>query len=731
MKEELKRLHELGFALIPLRVKSKAPREGEWTQGARKSWSQFQKSCVTNGNAGVRLGKASRLSDGTFLACIDCDVKKPSAQKAMEKALESFVGDWWLEGAPVVWSGRGGGARHLYVRTKKTFPQWTIAIEEDWQIVAYSEGRQMVLPPSVHPEGGLYRWEKEPTGVSNFPLFDPPVDKYVDKSKDSVTDLNAVKVDLKRLRLSPHIMDLLGLGFESSGDLSGDLFEVSKALIHAGLTDNEIASVCTNPDHFISQAASKRRGSRKSQMQWVIKYNVNKLRSGGERGARDAFSEVATEPKEKVDHPKQDVTFNLSEKKGKLVPDYRALLNHFETLHPYRMIADMKSVYIFNGTHYVDITPAEIKAFAEKGFKPEPEEKVRNEFLNKIQANNVTRRRFFIDSIEDKINFKNGILNLSSGKLTGHSPKYGFRGMLPFDFDPNAECPFFEEWLDGVMLEDQELVLILQEFMGYVIRGGDYKYHKALWLGGKGRNGKSTFIDVLKALIGPLNYTTISIRALREDKFAGADLDGKIANFSEETSPQELSDSGPFKNLTGDGDLLVQKKFGDPYTLRNRAKLIMTYNQIPDLSDLSKGMLSRPVIIPFRRVFKDREQDKEIKKKLFKELSGIFNFALRGWQRLEKQKGFTISKKSEEALKKIKEESCNVFRWVEDHITFLKDPTSGERIRPIDLYSEYRRWEKWAYRSSEFYRRLLNHPKMHNRRIRANGKRRYSGIRID
>ena len=155
------------------------------------------------------------------------------------------------------------------------------------------------------------------------------------------------------------------------------------------------------------------------------------------------------------------------------------------------------------------------------------------------------------------------------------------------------------------MLGDEKLVAILQEYMGYVIRGGDYKYHKALWLSGTGRNGKSTFLSLLKALIGTGNFSTLSIRQIINDKFSAVDLDGKIANFSEETSPEELSDSGPFKNLTGDGDVYAQKKYGDPYTFRNRAKLIMTYNEVPMLKDLSPGMLSRPIIVPWKKDLTD------------------------------------------------------------------------------------------------------------------------------
>ena len=241
---------------------------------------------------------------------------------------------------------------------------------------------------------------------------------------------------------------------------------------------------------------------------------------------------------------------------------------------------------------------------------------------------------------------------------------------------------------------------------------------------GSGRNGKSTFIDVLKAFIGHLNYSTISIRALVGDKFAGADLDGKIANFSEETGPSEIADSGPFKNLTGDGEIFAQKKFGDPYRLRNRAKLIMTYNEMPHLKDLSAGMISRLLVIPFRKKIKEHEQDHQIKEKLFAELPGIFNFALRGWHRLEKQNRFTESEKSKFVLKNIEKESCNVFQWVENYVEF-RDIKNGF-ARTADLYSMYRKQEKFAYSFDRFSKRLKMHPALEKRR----GRHSENGVRL-
>jgi P4 family phage/plasmid primase-like protien len=413
--------------------------------------------------------------------------------------------------------------------------------------------------------------------------------------------------------------------------------------------------------------------------------------------------------------------------RGGLIPQYNELLNEFIKQNPYKTIADIKAVYIFKETHYVEYTPIEIRAFAEEHFQPKPKQKERQEFEHKVFANSIEKRSFFQDTTAHRINFRNGVLDLtgdqiySNKNLENHSPRFGFRHVLPYDYDPSALCPTFDWWIRDVMCGDEELVKILQEFMGYVIRGGEYKYHKALWLAGTGRNGKSTFLDLLKALIGDGNYSALSIKAISQDKFSSASLDGMIANFSEETSPEELSDSSQFKNLTGDGDVNAQKKYGDPYKFRNRAKLIMTYNEVPELRDLSPGMMSRPIIVPWEKdLSADELQDKGLKEKLLKELPGIFNFALKGWQRLEEQSGFTYSAKSELAKQTVREASCTALQWVENYVTMLPiNPNSANReVRtPQELYEHYKDVEgRFAYKAVKFFRRINENQNIKKRR---------------
>lgn len=413
-----------------------------------------------------------------------------------------------------------------------------------------------------------------------------------------------------------------------------------------------------------------------------------------------------------------------------IIPNYNDLYRAFNRDYPHKNIVDMKAHYYFNGTHYVELTYGEIKNYAERKFNPPPMEKLRAEFFHKVSANNPVHRDFFNQGTNGKINFKNGVFCMETKQLLPHSKDYGFRTVLPYNYDIGAACPNFEAWILDTMMGDIELVRILQEFMGYIVSGSDYKYHKALWLAGSGRNGKSTFLQVLQNLIGFENFSSLSIKQIINDKFAAVSLDGKLANFSEETSPEELSDSGPFKNLTGDGMINAQKKYGDPFMFRNRAKMVMTYNEIPKLKDLSPGMLSRPIIIPFKKDLTDEgSQDKGLHKKLMAELPGIFNFAFHGWLRLERQEKFSTSYKSIEELEAIQEESCGAIRWFRENVDTEK--SIEFEVSMPELYAAYKSvTPNFTYGMDKFSKRIGSLKIVRDRKKRMQDGRVYWGMAL-
>lgn len=313
MQNEMKRLHALGFALIWLKPKSKAPVESKWTSGNRKSLKELMSSARPNYNCGVRLGEPSGLKEGGFLAVIDCDVKskEPEHLKEMENRLKKLV----KVPTPVVLSGRGNGSKHLYIRTKAPVKPRLYARSEKkvrvhmpsvapsakereklsegtlklgwrlrpaWEISIMGTGQQTVLPPSIHPDSGrAYRWAAfgPPKSIPLVRLPKVAPDGAVDKSAETVdsggfTSLE-IDLDLTSLSVSTKKMILDGVGVE---DKSAALLSAAIEMVKAGLSRDEILSVLTDPDTFLGEAAYRhaKTKNRKTAARWVERYTVNK-----------------------------------------------------------------------------------------------------------------------------------------------------------------------------------------------------------------------------------------------------------------------------------------------------------------------------------------------------------------------------------------------------------------------------------------------------------------------
>lgn len=319
--KEAKRLHTFGFAVLWLHPKSKRPIGDGWASGPRKSWEQLSKEYREGMNVGVRLGIPSKMQDG-FLAAIDCDVKSKEARhlKEMRDSLKKLLRGKEL---PRVSSGRRNGSAHQYCRTRKAFKTFTpyrskelveyqsptktpskkevtilgpakiakgIRLGPAWEISLYSDGRQCVLPPSIHPDTGReYRWEIGVHSAGDIPLlkFDLP-DQEV---QDDKTESKSTKTADSKFSFTPEEIDvswLPGISNEvRDGILTGDgvddrsefLLKATSALHSVGLNQNQIISALTDPAHYISSCAFDHAQTKKRERAayWLWKYTVRKV----------------------------------------------------------------------------------------------------------------------------------------------------------------------------------------------------------------------------------------------------------------------------------------------------------------------------------------------------------------------------------------------------------------------------------------------------------------------
>lgn len=315
---DLKKLHEKGLALIYLRPKTKRPFEKAWTKETPKSWEELENSFEPSYNVGVRLGAASKLPSGNYLGAIDCDVKAMSrqAKQEMNDALRKLGID--LNSAPIVMSGRGNGSKHVYVQTREPLRPGRYAssqhkvkvlmpgetrepsrdeltkltpeeikqgyrIRPAWEISFMGTGQQTVLPPSTHPDTGMkYAWAS-PLMVKFLPLFCDEKfrasRKQITQTPGEVTEtFKAVDVDLWSTSLPVRFIHMIESG-EGVVDRSADLLAVTMSMCRHGFDDNQILSVLSNENHWLSGAALERRqGDRLSAVEWLKQYVLEPAR---------------------------------------------------------------------------------------------------------------------------------------------------------------------------------------------------------------------------------------------------------------------------------------------------------------------------------------------------------------------------------------------------------------------------------------------------------------------
>jgi len=386
--------------------------------------------------------------------------------------------------------------------------------------------------------------------------------------------------------------------------------------------------------------------------------------------------------------------------KEKPKANYKDLRRFFEREHFYKGLGGSGMVQIYKGSHYQYKENKFLEQFAQKHFNPYASNHMVREFRDLVTRTNLEELEWFEQSTLRKINFRNGYLNIDTMEFKDHTNEVGFRYVLPYDYNPTAKAPTFLKMLSQVTGGDSDTQKVLEEFMGYCLTNDRPWAQKSLVLVGGGANGKSTFMDVLKALAGEddrspqnKNYSSLTIDDINKSEYNRQMLDGKLFNISEETPTKALVNNSLFKSLVTGGEVQVRSPYKEPYFIRNRAKLVFSCNELPSSPDNTFGYYRRLIIIAFEQLFtKDMEGfDPHIELKLLKELSGIFNIALEGYRRLVKQKGFTAAAKVEQTLEDYRLDNDTVMRWFRENVVVHENGGYVENFAPIaDLYLNYK-----------------------------------------
>lgn len=294
------------------------------------------------------------------------------------------------------------------------------------------------------------------------------------------------------------------------------------------------------------------------------------------------------------------------------------------------------------------------------------------------------------------LNCKNGTIDLKTGQLASHKKEDLMTRIIDIDFDKKAKAPIWEKFLNRIFNENKELISFLQRSIGYSLTGS-IKEQCIFILHGVGKNGKSTFLDTIRAMVGGYAKNANSSVFMRNEKQSleeVARLQG--ARFVTTTEPEEgekFSESF-IKQATGGEPLTARHLYKSSFEYIPEFKIWMGTNHKPKIGGSDLGIWRRIRLVPFTVIIPEEERDPDLVDKLKAELPGVLNWAIEGC-RLWQQSGL---KEPAEVLAATSE-----YRGEMDSLqTFLDECTErieGKTVKSGELYSVY---EKWCEQNGEY-----------------------------
>ena len=318
---------------------------------------------------------------------------------------------------------------------------------------------------------------------------------------------------------------------------------------------------------------------------------------------------------------------------------------------------------------------------------------MRMEVLNTIRATTVVQRDRF-DAVSGIINVRNGLLRLDGMEFMAHDPDHLSRVQLNAEYDPDAKAEGFERFLEEV-IPDEEDRETLMEVVSTALVGTQVNLEKIIMFLGEGHNGKSTLLEVISEVLGQENISHVSIHQLIEERFARAELDGKMANIYADISANEITNMGVVKSLVTGEPVMAEYKGQPIFVLRNKAKLVFSCNRLPDIGEDSDAVFRRFIIINFPVQFDGASDNPNLKRELTteSEKSGILNMMLASLRRVMGNGNKLTHHMTIDSMR-------DMWRTQSDHVKrFAADclrKTDGHNEDKADVYQAYTMYCRFA-----------------------------------
>lgn len=298
--------------------------------------------------------------------------------------------------------------------------------------------------------------------------------------------------------------------------------------------------------------------------------------------------------------------------------------------------------------------------------------------------------------------FKNGILDIATLDFEPMDETKLESVKLNVNYKPEAIHEAADEFFQTATINNKEVEQLLYEAIGYSMLKTS-ELQTAFMLTGEGRNGKSTFLDVVERILGKYNTTSISFKDLANN-FRASALDGKLASLARDISSTPITDSDLVKSIIAGEPIMIERKYKDAYDKGLFATLFFSANKLPHTPDTTHGFYRRFTIIPFNAdLSKVSTVDGAMfSRKLLSQTSLdyiAYKSVLAIHKVLNSTKEFIQPKVVIEMLQQYKTENSSVLAFLEDVYK-----NNHQKLIGIGIKNLYQGYEEWC--TSNNYKRF-------------------------
>ena len=611
-----------GLAIIRVKPKSKEPFDKRWQQ--RTSADNDLAEFAPDDNVGIVLGDASG-------GIVDIDLDSDYARRAGPLLLPKTNAKFGRVGAP---------SSHCLYRVANPGKTEQRRVRGEMSVEYRANGAMTVVPPSIHKETGeTIGWNEAGTIAT--------------ATRDElIAAINRIAaIDL----IAPHYV---------AGSRHNFVLALVGTLVGWQQTEDDIA-------HFVHALCAVTSDEEEKDRLAAIQTTIGKARNGDAYAGKTAFEQIvgaevmkafrkfwnATERQAQplaapapstqhglisaeIDKNDTGVAIEFAKQlKGRIayVDEQRCFYVYNDGL--WRpdpngvLVTGLLTTFIRDWSKDVrdsSVDHAQVAAQLRFLIKYQNSNNIANALKQSRALLAVPYRTF--DADDNILSVNNGVICLKTGALRDPSPEHYVTRRAEVDYDPQATCPIFMNFMDRIFANDADVIEYMQVVLGYCLTGmidrqEFYIFH------GQGTNGKSTLTNIIERILG--SYCGILLPEALFEGGGSANVDlatmaGKRLGIASEAESNKRLNCAQIKRLTGNSTVKVRELYRGTFEMPVKFKIIIACNKTPAF-DGNDGALKRRVkVIPFDVIIPDGKQDRQLPSKLWAERQGILAWLVQG-----------------------------------------------------------------------------------------------------